>query len=793
MGKPIVHDDVKIKKTRITEVKVDGKTKVSSIKFLMLSITSVITDMKNDGVFTLATADNLMVVIRNTEYGQLKKLVDEGLSNSTKTWYKSAILDMLIPPEAAIRIGTLGAKLVLGSVAETARNAALTAYFKTEFEVKEFDQSLTALASKPIFSKVRARMRYLLQGFSSDELASNCRLSSGATSTPGASSNTAKETYVSRQFGRMGLPENLHEYFRNRGLLDKVSSAFFEVSRYGSSFKKEQPKHLVLKDLRPILEKVTTVPKNTEKERVISTYPHNVVFVTNSANDHLSEIIHQQDRLIEFTYQEKCSNALASFADTPSNYNRTATIDFTDCSGLISWALLTTLIDNQDVLEFLDAVRGHHAVFHFKVRKPVVRKPSPITKVPIKLSYTEVQGNIEEPAPIEVQQTDYVTLIREQFPSFPIDYVTSHFPFVISPYGENNESTLIELTIPRYSHAGMGSGVTFPIMAALIGAITYACGFKNYRVFGDDVILMDVDENDFKYLLNTYKLFGLKVNMAKTCPPYSVVKECVGAWFTKASNDLYTFRRFTPMYLRKDLTPLFSLEKCDDLSILHYAVELTNYLSYHHSSFAVILANRLLTSSVYPIMFVQRGSGKFGIEVEEPWRYYNAVVKLAKDGKNTDTLSVQRLLVGDTFAPQEGSLAHKSSTVLYQQAEYQSVIIPFKAVLAKPFINQGSEKWVDDEDVISSVYPDEKVDLFTTLFSNFKVHRREEPSWIINDELGSLQWQVQVVNSIVKQESNRCKLSDRPEDERAAYLLANDYLTVPSDVVQSWLARVRTL
>lgn len=316
--------------------------------------------------------DRIISVLKGRPASDFKALMNEGLA-AGKHSFRSAILGMDINPMLAIRIGAAFSKYPSSDVVDKkrTRDKALLSLVDSELSVRKFEEEkLPALVSTPLFYQVRIQMRKLLSEFYAADVISDLRFGPGVTSTPDIKLQSQKHAWILRNNGVV-FPEYLYEYFANRGLLKDVARNSHELANDFVRFKeRDYVPPQVCKSFAKVEESITTVPKDATTDRPISTFPVGVTLISVAANSTLSRAINLVDRRVEFTYQSKCAGMLNDYLEEWNDWGSTSTIDLKDASGNISWMLLEQVIDNSDVLELLQVLRGHTAVFTIKIDLP---------------------------------------------------------------------------------------------------------------------------------------------------------------------------------------------------------------------------------------------------------------------------------------------------------------------------------------------------------------------------------------------------------------------------------------
>lgn len=697
---------------------------------------------------------------------EFKLLLDEGLMALSNPFY-SRILSTTIDVHAAICLGALYAKFPTEGTKEATKVAALQTYLNSEREVKRFDENLDELTKTPVFKRVRRELRKLLNGFQLSDVIDSLRFGPGVTSTPGIKLASHKLAYLQRNEGSIPLHEGLYDLLAENGALNKaavnMSSLVSDFVHLG------QTNYLpprCSKNMDPFVEVIKTVPKDALTDRTISTLPLTVTLFGIGANKVLSDVIHMNDSRVEFNYQHRCSDHLIDGLN--DGQRTTATLDLKDASGHISWALLERVIDNQDVLEFLRAVRAPVSLIELRLRKKkrkaaVVPEPIDSTTWASRFLYL----------PMEVQP-DVITW----------DDVCEIYPWVKNypelDYEIISSSAKVNLTLAKRSHAGMGSGTTFPIMSALIAAILKSSFNGDFRVFGDDIVLTRTSEHEVQSVIKTLQLFGYVINNKKSCYGTKPLRECVGSWLI--TEEAYT-TQFTPLYLREDLTSLVSPKKrsipskkdktvlvtvpgrCDDLRVLHYAVKWINCARILKHSIHTKMVTWILQNSEVPISFVPEESGLFGIEVPKStfWSFFSPHFN-----KVSGKLDGVRCII-----PELGKTA-TSVIPIRVDAALQLYYLKINSIGVGIFKDTSPSAYVD-LDVIRIKR------LFTpdSFVGPLMLHQCD-PKLLVKQFVDA---------GLPLDYSAEIELGDRPEDDKASYFQASQRLEVPPEIILRWEAK----
>lgn len=750
-----------------------------------------------------------------------KQLFNEGVKCGAAS-YQSSYLGVRLNPALAIQIGALFAKYPnLNERDEnTTRLAALTTLVNSELEVKKFEESsLDKLAKTRIFYLVRAELRSLLKDFDPGEVISDLRFGPGVTSTPHIKMLSQKNAWIIRNNGVV-LPEFLYEYFHNRGLLKVLSSRASSLAR---SFEHLTERNFtapsVFFNSSKVDENITTVPKDALTDRPISTFPVGVTLISVAANSALGRVINSSDARVEFTYQGKCSGLLDDYVREGGNYKRTATIDLKDASGHVSWRLLNLLIDNSDVLELLRALRGEFA--HFTVKVEALKAPS--QNIIERAIPVDAAGSRTFSSLLGVNETSVVNeeidkwsniVARTPWLKTIVDDGTVPIFYSVT---STDKWDIAEIDVLRYSHAGMGSGVTFPIMAALIAAILRASKVSDFRVFGDDIVLTNVSSEDVSRVITNLELFGLVVNRQKSCFGHNPIREAVGSWWFDSPTNLErlpalevhaysyclgkipienvdecvysnpTIARFTPLYVRKDLSALFNLVvkdvtdektgkvkkvpvKCQDLRILHYAVKLHNYArSIGMMHLAELLARVLARNSAVPIARVAVSSGLFGLEVpdEELWDWYSPVFSKGV------LVSLRQRLSRAVGSFQNGSHSVIGHLEINANRDIQVLYVKIKGIQVVGFDKPTPGSFID-----SDLLP---------LVRSFSQDPFFESLGILGNDCSDVEFRewVRRSNSILKTAVD-LENSDRPEKDDDIFHQVTTRMEIPLSVIIAW-------
>lgn len=695
-----------------------------------------------------------------------KKLLDEGLSAVTDPFY-SKVLSLLINVDHAICLGALYAKFPTSSTKEVTKIAALTTFLESERAVKRFDESLEELTKLPVFKKVRRELRKLLNGFELSDVIDALRFGPGVTSTPGIKLASHKLAYLQRNEGSIPIQCDLYDLLTENGLLSKTAVAMSSlVSDFVHLGQTNYLPPRCVKNADPFVEVIKTVPKDALTDRTISTLPLVITLFGVGANGVLSDLIHTNESRVEFKYQHQCSNHLIEGFET--GFTTTATLDLKDASGHISWALLQRLIDNQDVLEFLTAVRAPFSVIELKLHK----KESKV-------------DNSNETRDYSTWATRFVQKPVEEPPaSYTWDDVCESYPW-IKDYPEvdfevNSKSAKVRLILPKHSHAGMGSGTTFPIMAALIAAILRATYCGDFKVFGDDIVLTKTSEHEVRNVIKVLELFGFVINTKKSCFGNKPLRECVGSWFKYQDSQV---TRFTPLYLRNDIAQLAYPNKktvpskkdktvlvtvpgrCSDLKTLHYAVRWANYARTLNHSVHEHIATWILQNSEVPISFVPEGSGLFGIEVSMTKLWSLFVPHFNKESGELDGVRCLVPLLGKTAT---------SVIPIRIDASLQLYYLKLNSIGMDIFKDNSPAAYID-LDVIRL-----KRAFTTDSFVGPLSINQCEPMLLIRQFL-----QLGIDFNL----TSAMELSDRPDDDKASYFQSIQRLEVPPDIILRWEAK----
>lgn len=739
-----------------------------------------------------------------------KKLMNEGVA-AYKNPYYSQIAKALLSPAAAIRIGALFAKFPTEGDALLTKNAALKTYIESELAVLEFDTTkLDALISTPIFFKVRAEFRRLFSEFSPKEVIDNIRFGPGVTSTPDIKRLSQKHAWLLRNNGVV-LPKDLYDYFHNRGLSAAVARSSKNISEDIVHLKERgysAPSMLV--SHTNVVETITTVKKDATTDRTISTFPVGSTLISVALNSALASVIHGADRRVEFVYQDKCSGFLDD-AIMEDGMESTATLDLKDASGHVSWRLLTHLIDNSDLLELLRALRAEFSRFTVFVRKPKdtstthILLHSEVSKAKSP-TYTKFLGIEEQTEKFSVSETEKWNYIVQQTEWLQKLVLADSIPYFYE-IEEVKDGYIATVDMLRYSHAGMGSGATFPMMAALIAAILRALKVDNFRVFGDDIVLTKTSLKEVSTVIQTLTQFGYVINYQKSCTGDNPIREAVGSWWQRVSTE--AVKRFQPFYLRMDISslsnpaPVVTVRedgtlksvpgKCHDLRIIHYAVMMHNYAEqlyalYNNkrslqaslvctddsiarkiSPIAEVLARMIAKNSAVPVVRVPESSGLFGLKVPDSsiWLWYHPVFK---DGVLSSLR--QRLTPGvPSFV--NGSIMVERLDDVRADHGLQVLYIKVKGITTAVFDKPSPSSFVDrDAQALTCSFVQDP------FFSALGVY---------SGEIGSAdfcEW-VCKVNNILSTSVDR-KSSDRPPKDEELYHQVTSRLEIPLHVIIAW-------
>ena len=768
-----------LEETESTDSAKERDTILSLLKSLLFDLIIDVpryTGVPYDGRFV----DRVISILKDRPTSDFKALMNEGLA-AGKHSYRSAILGMDINPMLAIRIGAAFSKYPSSATVDSkrTRDRALLTLVESELSVRDFeDTKLPALVQTPLFFEVRKQLRYLLAEFDAADVISDLRFGPGVTSTPNIKLNSQKNAWILRNNGIV-LPKELYEYFANRGLLKLVAKSSYELATDLVHFKERDfvPSQ-VHRSVTEVEECISTVPKDTLTDRPISTFPVGATLISVAANSTLGRAIHNVDRRVEFTYQNKCAGMLEDYLAEWNDWSSTSTIDLKDASGNISWMLLEQVIDNSDVLELLRALRGNSAVYTVKVNIPKVESLAAV-ELGISVKNESISASLRKclgPHDTRVEQAEVseanlvnIALAENEWlrklvdEGVPVSYdIERHSKFA-----------LITVHATRYSHAGMGSGVTFPILAALIAAIIRASNIRDYRVFGDDIILVDCTSKETDRVLQNLELFGLKVNVTKSCRGFNPIREAVGTWWYNAPTGI---KKFVPLYFRKDLNELVNpsckgpgKNKCSDLSTIHYAVMLHNYaVKTGHSELASFLADVIAKNSAVPVSRVPVNSGLFGLEVpvDELWDWYSPIFK---DGVLTRLR--QRLQKCKNSFINGVATVDRVSDVRMDR-NLQVLYVQVKEIIATPFKGGGASSFVD-----SDILPQNRTFTQDPIFEMLGVLRgdasfKELKEWV------SLGYFLKA--------SVDCESTDRPPKDKTAFHQKTSRLEIPDEVISAW-------
>lgn len=724
--------------------------------------------------------DRVLTALKGRPTSDFKALMNEGLA-AKKHSFRSAILGMDINPMLAIRIGAAFSKYPSSATTDKkrTRDKALLTLVESELSVRQFEETkLPALVQTPLFFEVRKQLRKLLSEFDAADVISDLRFGPGVTSTPNIKLNSQKNAWILRNNGVV-FPEYLYEYFANRGLLKVVARSSYELATDIVHFKeRDYVPPQVYRSVAKVEECITTVPKDATTDRPISTFPVGATLISVAANSTLGRAINLVDRRVEFTYQSKCAGMLDDYLKEWNDWSSTSTVDLKDASGNISWMLLEQVVDNSDVLELLRVLRGSTAVYSIKVELPthesltVVNPGITVKSKNISASLRHVLGPHDSRVnKAEVSEADLVNIALAEN-EWLRKLVSEGVP-VSYDIERHSKFALVTVHATRYSHAGMGSGVTFPILAALIAAILRASNIRDYRVFGDDIILVDCTPKETDRVLQNLELFGLKVNVTKSCRDHNPIREAVGTWWYNAPTGI---QNFTPLYFRKDLGLLLNpvsngagKTKCSDLSIIHYAVMLHNYATRTgHSELARFLADVLVKNSAVPVSRVPVNSGLFGLEVpvDELWDWYSPIFK---DGVLT---RLRQRLEKSKNSFTNGIATVDRVQVVRTDEDLQVLYVQVKEILASPFKGGGASAFVD-----ADILPQQREFEQDPIFESLGILRESAPI----EELKEWMSLVSFLKTSVD-----CESTDRPPKDKTVFHQKTSRLEIPDSVIQSW-------
>lgn len=740
-----------------------------------------------------------------------KKLMNEGVS-AYKNPYYSQIAKALLSPAAAIRIGALFAKFPTEGNALFTKNAALQTYVESELAVLEFDNTkLDALISTPIFYKVRAEFRRIFSEFSPKEVVDNIKFGPGVTSTPDIKRLSQKHAWLLRNNGVV-LPKELYAYFHDRGLSSAVARSAKNISEDIVHLKERgftTPSMLV--SHTEVFETITTVKKDATTDRTISTFPVGLTLISVALNSALASVIHGADRRVEFVYQDRCSGFLDE-AITEDGMESTATLDLKDASGHVSWRLLTHLIDNADLLELLRALRAEFSRFTVFVRKPKdmssthILLHSDISKANSP-TYTKFLGIEEQTEKFSVSETDKWNYVVQQTEWLQKLVLADSIPYFYE-IEEVKDGYIATIDMLRYSHAGMGSGATFPIMAAFIAAILRALKVENFRIFGDDMILTKTSLKEVSTVIQTLTQFGFVVNYQKSCTGENPIREAVGSWWQRVSPRMT--KRFQPFYLRMDISSLFNPEpievmgkdgvlksvpgKCSDLKVIHYAVMMHNYAEQLYalhedkrslqailgntdavselrktSPIADVFARLIAKNSAVPVARVPESSGLFGLKVPDSmiWRWYHPIFK---DGVLT---SLRQRLVPGVPSFVNGSIMVERLDNVRADHGLQVLYIKIKGITTAVFDKPSPSAFVDrDAQALTRTFVQDPFFATLGVFSG-EIGSEDFHNWVCK------------VSNILSTSVDR-KSSDRPPKDEELFHQVTSRLEIPLHVIITW-------